>query len=192
MILEVVQYGHPALRQRGARIETITPEIRALAEDMLETMYDYHGVGLAAQQVGRALLLTVLDVREVKDRPSTMQIGGQTVPVAEHMPLVLLNPELTPTSEPVTGPEGCLSFPEIYGEITRPATVRVRAMNLRGEPVEFDCGGLLAKAVQHEVDHLQGILFTDRMTRKAKEELRPDLEALQAETKAALARKQRA
>jgi peptide deformylase len=189
MTLEVVKYGHPALRQRGENIPSITPGIRELAEDMLETMYDARGVGLAAQQVGRALQLTVLDVREVTDRPSTMQIGGQTATVADHMPLVLINPEVTPTSEPVAGPEGCLSFPEMYAEITRPATVRVKALNLKGEPVEFDCGGLLAKAVQHEVDHLQGILFIDRMTRKDKEELKPDMDALQHKTKAALAKK---
>jgi len=192
MILEVVKYGHPTLRQRGERIAAVTPEIRALAEDMLETMYDNRGVGLAAQQVARTLQLTVLDVREVTDRPSTMQIGGQPVTVAEQMPLVLINPEVTPTSEPVTGPEGCLSFPEMYAEITRPATVRVKAQNLKGEPVEFDCGGLLAKAVQHEVDHLQGILFSDRMTMKEREELKPDMDALQQETKAALAKKKKA
>jgi len=192
MILEVVRYGHPTLRQRGERIAAVTPEIRALAEDMLETMYDNRGVGLAAQQVARTLQLTVLDVREVTDRPSTMQVGGQPVTVAEQMPLVLINPEVTPTSEPVTGPEGCLSFPEMYAEITRPATVRVKAQNLKGEPVEFDCGGLLAKAVQHEVDHLQGILFSDRMTMKEREELKPDMDALQQETKAALAKKKKA
>lgn len=189
MTLEVVKYGHPALRQRGENIPSITPGIRELAEHMIETMYDAHGVGLAAQQVGRALQLTVLDVREVTDRPSTMQIGGQTVTAADHMPLVLINPELTPTGEPVTGPEGCLSFPELYADITRPATVRVKALNLKGETIEFDCGGLLAKAVQHEVDHLQGILFIDRMTRKDKEELKPDMDALQQKTKAALAKK---
>jgi peptide deformylase len=192
MILEVVKYGHPALRQRGERVAAITPQIRELAEDMLETMYDAHGVGLAAQQVARALQLTVLDVREVTDRPSTMQVGGQPVTVADHMPLVLINPELTPTGEPFTGPEGCLSFPEMYADITRPVTVRVKALNLKGETIEFDCGGLLAKAVQHEADHLNGILFIDRMTRKDKEELKPDMDALQQKTKAALARKKRA
>ena len=189
MTLEVVNYGHPALRQRGERIPAITPQIRELAENMLETMYDAHGVGLAAQQVGRALQITVLDVREVTDRPSTLQIGGQTVTVADHMPLVLINPEVTPTSEPVTGPEGCLSFPEMYADITRPGTVRVKALNLKGETMEFDCGGLLAKAVQHEVDHLQGILFIDRMARKDRDALKPDLDELQAKTKAALAKK---
>jgi peptide deformylase len=102
------------------------------------------------------------------------------------MPLVLLNPEVKPVGEPVTGTEGCLSFPEIYAEITRPGVVDVRALTLEGKPIEFRCGGLLARVVQHETDHLHGILFIDRMDRKTKEELRFELEDLMAETKAAL------
>jgi peptide deformylase len=188
MVLEVVKYGHPTLRQRGERISAITPEVRAFVEDMLETMYAAHGIGLAAQQVARAWQVTVIDLREVTDRPSTLRVGGQPANVADHMPLVLINPEVTPTGEAVTGPEGCLSFPEIYADITRPGTVHVKALSLKGETFEFDCGGLLAKAVQHEVDHLQGILFIDRMTKKDRDALRPDIEDLQAETKAALAR----
>jgi peptide deformylase len=188
MVLEVVKYGHPTLRQRGERVPAITVEVRAFAEDMLETMYAAHGIGLAAQQVARAWQVTVIDLREVTDRPSTLLVSGQPVNVADHMPLVLINPEVTPTGEAVTGPEGCLSFPEIYADITRPGTVHVKALNLKGETFEFDCGGLLAKAVQHEVDHLQGILFIDRMTKKDRDALRPDIEDLQAETKAALAR----
>jgi peptide deformylase len=99
------------------------------------------------------------------------------------MPLVLINPELTPVGEPVAGPEGCLSFPELYAEITRPEGVDVKAMGIDGERLEFQCGGLLARAVQHETDHLQGILFIDRMDKKTKDELRPELDALQAETR---------
>ena len=189
MALEVVKYGHPVLRQRGEAIKEITAEIRQLAEDMLETMYESHGVGLAAQQVGRALQLTVLDVREVTDRPSTMSVGGKSVPVADYMPLILVNPEVTPVGEPVSGPEGCLSFPEVYADITRPAQARVKATNLKGEPIEFECGGLLSKAIQHEADHLNGILYIDRMTRKDRDELRAEIEALQQKTRAALARK---
>jgi peptide deformylase len=189
MTLEIVKYGHPALRERGQRVAKVTAEIRQLAEDMLETMYAAKGVGLAAPQVGRALQLTVLDVREVTDRPSTMLIGGAEVDVAAQMPLVLLNPEITPTGPSVTGPEGCLSFPEMYADITRPESVRVKGERLKGDTIEFDCGGLLAKAIQHEADHLQGILFIDRMTRASKEELKTELDALQQKTRAALAKK---
>jgi peptide deformylase len=186
MILSVVKYGHPALRQKGARIETITPEIKKLIADMFETMREKNGVGLAAQQIGRALQLTVIDVREAKDRPSTLELKGKPADANEFMPLVLINPELKPVGGPATGGEGCLSFPEIYAEITRPESVDVKALNEKGKPVEFRCGGLLARAIQHEADHLNGILFIDRMERKKKGEFREELDALQAATKAEL------
>jgi peptide deformylase len=186
MILNVVKYGHPALRQKGARIEKVTPEVRKLVADMFETMHASHGIGLAAQQVGKALQLTVIDVREAKDRPSWLELDGKPADVNELMPLVLINPELKPGGEPATGGEGCLSFPEIFAEITRPEMVDVKALNEKGKPVEFRCGGLLARAVQHETDHLNGILFIDRMSRKIKGELRPELDELQAKTKAEL------
>ena len=186
MILKVVKYGTPVLRKKGARIESITPEIKTLIADMLETMYAHKGVGLAAQQVDRALQLTVIDVRGVTDRPSTLELKGQPAELPDHMPMVLINPEVEPVSEPVAGPEGCLSFPEIYAEITRPGGVTVKALNEKGKPIEFRCGGLLARAVQHELDHLHGILFIDRMDKKTKDELRPELERLQIETKAEL------
>ena len=173
MILPVVKYGHPVLRQKGARIESVTPEIKQLIADMFETMAASHGIGLAAQQVGRALQLTVIDVREAaKDRPSTLELKGKAADVAEIMPLVLINPEITPAGEPATGGEGCLSFPEIFADISRPESVDVKALNEKGKPVEFRCGGLLARAVQHETDHLNGILFIDRMERKKKEAFR--------------------
>jgi len=191
MILKVVKYGHPALRQKGARIETITPEIKKLIADMFETMHAYKGVGLAAQQVGVALQLTVIDVRAVTDRPSTLELDGKPADVRDFMPLVLINPVVKPVADSVAGPEGCLSFPEIYADITRPESVDVTAMDEKGKQIQFRCGGLLARAVQHETDHLNGILFIDRMEKKTKEDLRPELEVLQAETKAELLAEQK-
>jgi peptide deformylase len=187
MLLKVVKYGSPVLRKKGAPVESITPEIKKLIADMFETMYAYKGVGLAAQQVAHAVQITVIDVRGVTDRPSTLELKGKPVEVAEMMPLALINPELTPAGETAAGPEGCLSFPEVFAEITRPQFVDVKALNDKGKPIEFRAGGLLARAIQHEWDHLHGILFIDRMDKKTKEELKPDLEALQAETKAELA-----
>jgi peptide deformylase len=184
MILPVVKYGSPVLRQKGAKIESLTPEIKKLIADMFETMQENHGVGLAAQQVGRAVQLTVIDVREVKDRPSWLEINSQPADVNEMMPLVLINPEVTPAGQPMKGSEGCLSFPEIYAEITRPETVDVQALDAKGKPFAFRCGGLLARAVQHESDHLNGILFIDRMEKLVKLELQPELDELQAKTKA--------
>ncbi len=186
MPLLVLKYGSPVLRQKGARIESLTPAIKQLAADMLETMYVYKGIGLAAQQVGMAVQLTVIDVRGVTDRPSSLEWKGKPVDVAAFMPLTLINAEVKPVGGPATGPEGCLSFPEIYADITRPDVVEVKALNLEGKPIEFRCGGLLARVVQHEHDHLHGILFIDRMDRATKADLRPELDRLMAETKAAL------
>src|SRR2546421_1840713 len=108
MILPVAKFGTPVLRAKGARIETVTPTIQKLIADMFETMYAYKGIGLAAQQVGLALQLTVLDVRGVTDRPSTLELNSQPADVHGFMPLVLINPEITfPFDKPtVTGPEG--------------------------------------------------------------------------------------
>jgi len=184
MILEIVKYGEPVLRQKGAKIESVTAEIKKLIADMFETMEANHGVGLAAQQIGRALQLTVIDVRAAqKERPSTLEIDGQPAELDRIMPLVLINPTVKPAAEPAVGSEGCLSFPEIFGEITRPESVEVSALDAKGKPIFFRCGGLLARAVQHETDHLNGILFIDRMERKAKAEIQDELDALQAETK---------
>jgi peptide deformylase len=191
MILEVVKYGHPVLRQKGARVEKINAEIKRLIADMLETMHAARGVGLAAQQVGKALQLTVLDVRGATDRPSTLEREGKEVDVNANMPIILINPEVKPIGENVAGSEGCLSFPEIYGEISRPGMAEIRATNEKGQEIRFHCGGLLARAVQHELDHLNGILFIDRMTRAGKDELKPKLEELQALTKAALKAKKK-
>jgi peptide deformylase len=189
MILEVVKYGHPALRQKGARIEKITPEMQTLIADMFDTMYSAKGVGLAAQQVGRALQLTVVDVRGATERPSTLELDGKEADVLAFMPLVLINPVVKGLGDPVAGSEGCLSFPEIFAEIERPPQAEVRATNQKGEEILFRCGGLLARAIQHELDHLNGILFIDRMARADKAELKPELEKLQADTKAALKKK---
>src|SRR5579863_5299818 len=124
MILKVVKYGNPVLRKKGARVESITPAVKKLVADMFETMYDSRGIGLAAQQVGEALQLTVIDVREASaERPSTLALNGKPADPNEFMPLVLMNPQVKPAGNPAEGPEGCLSFPEIYADISRPETV---------------------------------------------------------------------
>lgn len=155
MILDVVKYGTPILRKKGDRIEEVTPTIKKLIADMFETMYAHKGVGLAAQQVGLALQLTVIDVRGVTDRPSSLELNGQPADVHEFMPLVLINPEIKAVGKPVAGPEGCLSFPEIFAEITRPDIVDVKAMNQDGEQFEFRCGGLLARRSAMRRVHLR-------------------------------------
>ncbi|MSU59452.1 MAG: peptide deformylase [Pedosphaera sp.] len=187
MILEVLKYGHPMLRQKGLRVGSLDAEMKKLIADMFDTMYAAKGVGLAAQQVGHALQITVLDVRPATERPSTIEVDGQPADVLDFMPLVLINPEIKPVGDPVVGPEGCLSFPEMYADISRPEFVDVKATNDKGKTISFRAGGLLSRAIQHEVDHLAGLLFIDRMDKKSKSELRAELDDLQAETKARLA-----
>ena len=181
MILEIVEYGHPALRAKGKRIEKIDDHIRELAQDMLETMVDADGVGLAAQQIGMPMQICVVDVTGVKDRPSAMRIAGKDVDIEEEMPLVLVNPELELFGDSRPGAEGCLSFPGIRGSITRPYSVKVKALNLAGQPIEFEADGLLARAIQHEHDHLHGILFIDRMSAKERKEVEPEIEEIRAQ-----------
>ncbi len=191
MKLPVVTYGHPVLRQKGARVEKINSEIERLIQDMFDTMYEAKGVGLAAQQVGRALQITVLDVREATERPSTLEIKGQSADPASLMPLVLINPEWKPLNEPVEGAEGCLSFPEIYADIWRPERIEVTGLNQKGERITFRCGGLLARAIQHEYDHLHGILFIDKMDKPTLKKLKPELDGLVYSTKNALKKSRR-
>ena len=186
MPLEITKYGNPVLRQKGARIEKVTPEIEKLIKEMFETMYAAHGVGLAAQQIGKALQLCVIDVSEVEDRPSTLELNGQPADVKAFMPLALINPEIKQLGKDAEGAEGCLSFPEMYSKITRPESVEVKALNAKGQEISFKAGGLLSRTIQHEVDHLNGVLFIDRMQKADKEELKPELDDLQRKTKAAL------
>ena len=183
MKLAIRKYGDPVLRAKGRRIEEVDDDIRALAENMLETMQAANGVGLAAQQVGHALQLTVLDVSQVEDRPSTMKLNGKSVPDLEaEMPLVLLNPVVRLGEETELGSEGCLSFPEVTADIERAITVELEAETLEGDGLRIEATGLLARALQHEVDHLNGILFIDRMSSAAKASHSSRLKRLQKES----------
>lgn len=177
----IVKYGDPVLRAKGRRVAEVTEEIRALAADMIETMEAANGVGLAAQQVGEALQLTVLDVSRSEDRPSTLKLNGEDVDPNTAMPMVLLNPKLSLGKETVIGVEGCLSFPEITAEIRRAEKVVAQAETLEGETLEIEATGLLARALQHETDHLHGVLFIDRMSSATKATLASRLKRMQKE-----------
>jgi peptide deformylase len=182
MRLRILQYGSPVLRAKGSRIEEIDDRIRQLAANMIETMRAANGVGLAAQQIGQALQLTVVDVSQVEDRPSTLKVNGQEVDPRAASPLVLVNPEIVLGSETSIALEGCLSFPEITGDIERSEKVQARALTLEGTEMELEATGLFARALQHEVDHLNGILFIDRMNSAAKVALASRLKRMQKET----------
>jgi len=183
MILQILEYGDPILRAKGKPIENVDDRIRELAANMVETMHAANGVGLAAQQVGEALQLTVLDVSLVEDRPSTLKLDGKDVDPKTTMPLVLINPEVELRGAIEVGVEGCLSFPEITGDIERAKSVIVRAQTLEGGIIEIEASGFLARAIQHEGDHLNGILFIDRMNSAAKAALSSRLKRLQKETR---------
>jgi peptide deformylase len=183
MILPIQEYGDPILRAKGKPIENIDDRIRELAANMIETMHAANGVGLAAQQVGEPLQLTVLDVSLVEDRPSTLKLDGKDVDPKSAMPLVLINPEVELRGATEVGVEGCLSFPEITGDIERAKSVILRAQTLEGGIVEIEASGFLARAIQHEGDHLNGILFIDRMNSAAKAALSSRLKRLQKETR---------
>jgi peptide deformylase len=180
MVLEIVKYGNPVLRAKGVKIEEVDEKIRALSNDMLETMRAANGVGLAAQQIGMPLQLAVIDVTDIDDRPSEMFVAGKPVDLTAYMPMVLLNPVVELGGEKEDGTEGCLSFPDLSAEIRRSLKVKTTAKLLDGTVLEFESSGLLARAIQHEVDHLNG----DRMSAAAKAALSGKLKRLQRETRA--------
>lgn len=159
----VILLGHPVLRAKAEPIAEIDDVVRRLADEMLETMDALQGCGLAANQVGVARRIIALDTRGAKNRPSVLRISGKSRPVHKYMPMILINPEIEHGEEREIDYEGCLSIPGTQGDVERARTVRVRGQKLDGTFFEFEAGGLLARALQHEVDHLNGILFIDHL-----------------------------
>ena len=148
MVRTILHYPDKRLREKGKKIEAVTPELRRLIDDMAETMYAAPGVGLAATQIGELLQLFIIDIAD-NDEPSDLR--------------VFINPEILETTGEVTWPEGCLSFPGVTEDIDRAAHIRVRALDKNGKSFEIEADGLLAVAIQHEYDHLQGLLMIDHM-----------------------------
>lgn len=179
MLLKVVKYGDPVLRQRGADVTAFDKSLAAFASDMLETMMANEGIGLASQQVGQARRLFVADLLSRTPEAEKITLDGKTVPPALLMPFVAVNPEVEYLpGEKRTVEEGCLSFPEIRGNVNRPWAVRLRYQDLQGKPHVLETSGLFARVIQHEFDHVEGVLFIDRMDPKYVEELEPDLKKL--------------
>lgn len=186
MSLKLVHYNEPILRRKGAKVERFDAALRRLVQDMVDTMRAAQGIGLAAQQVDHALQLCVVDVREEHDT-FEWRLDGARTPLDLIMPLALANPVVTPAPGAVAerAEEGCLSFPGIRGEVERPETIRVAFQDAHGVPHELTCGGLLARCIQHEADHLNGVLFIDRMKRRVRAPLEADLDALAKATRSA-------
>jgi len=184
MILKIVSYGHPALRVKGKNVAKINKRVLRLVADMTETVIDANGIGLAAQQVGFPLQLFVLNLPGDQSRLNAMFPMVGSVPPKLLMPVAVVNPEIEPYGEVVYALEGCLSFPVIEGSypiqglVPRPSCVFLCAQDLEGKKMEFHSTGLLARVIQHEFDHLQGVLFIDRMDPSTLEELKPAVERL--------------
>jgi len=168
MVLPIVLYGDPVLRTKGKLVTEVTPELRQFAADMLETMYDARGVGLAAQQVGVAIQLAVVDVSHDPQCVSYLRVDGMDTPMSEIMPLVFVNPRLEFGKAKATSEEGCLSFPDVRENIRRSSDLIATLTLLDGRTIVLETDGLLSRAIQHETDHLNGILFIDRVSAAAK------------------------
>ena len=159
MALKVYKYGEAVLRERAQPVAIVTDELRNLAEEMIDTMHKARGVGLAAQQVGRLEKMCVIDIPEGCEEPEDELFNA---PVA--MPLKLFNPEITAQEGSQHDKEGCLSFPGIGGSITRAQQVTCQYLDEENRPQIMMARGFLARALQHEIDHLNGILYVDHMS----------------------------
>ena len=169
MILRVTQYGEPILRKVGDLITDFNEELAQLADDMVDTMYHQEGIGLAAQQVGKDLQICVIDVRPPVGAsvPFYYKYDAKQPPLELIMPMALLNPKVSiiDKTEDVYE-EGCLSFPAVNGKVARPVCVRCEFQDTEGTPHVLEADGLLGRCVLHEVDHLNGKLFIDRMDKR--------------------------
>lgn len=166
--MPIVRYPAQVLRVKCRAVTEVTERHRKLAADMLETMRDAHGVGLAAPQVGVDEQLAVIDVSHDPECVSHLRVNGEDRVMTEFMPIVFLNPRIEGGKTKESGEEGCLSIPELRARVTRPAGIKVTYETLDGETVVVETDGLLARAFQHEIDHLNGVLFIDRVSAAAK------------------------
>lgn len=156
---EILTVPHPVLKQVSKPVDKVDDALRALMDDMLETMYEAPGIGLAAVQIGEPVRVIVMDLQE---KPEGAEPDAEGV----KNPRYFVNPEIVWKSEELAPyEEGCLSVPEVYDEVLRPAKVKLRYLNYQGEQVEEDAEGLFATCIQHEMDHLEGVLFIDHLSR---------------------------
>lgn len=190
MALRIVHYNEPVLRAKGEKVTVFDAALGRLVQEMIDTMHDAGGIGLAAQQIGRPLQLCVVDLREA-DAEFSWELDGARPPLDLFMPLTLANPQIavaSGTAETVYE-EGCLSFPKIRGDVTRPDAITVKFQDERGVPHTLSCTGLFSRCIQHEVDHLNGVLFIERMDKKTRAKIEDEVKALAKETKSGAGRK---
>ena len=181
MPLPIIQYGNPILRQQCRPVELVDESILTLVAEMLETMVDANGVGLAAPQVGSDLRLAVIDVSHDPECVSYLKVNGEDAELGNIMPLIFINPTLEYGQEKDIAFEGCLSIQGIRCEVRRPMDVKANLPQLDGSTLILETDGLLARALQHEIDHLNGILFTDRLSAVGKVSVKNRLKRLLTE-----------
>ena len=185
MVLPIVHFNSPILRKKGVKVPACDAALAKLAADMVDTRHHAEGIGLAAQQIGQAIQLCVLDLRQTQSE-FDWEYDGTRPPLELFMPLTVVNPVVTSVPEPTTSyEEGCLSFPGIRGDVVRPDEITVKFQDVTGVPHTLHCNGLLARCVLHEYDHLQGILFIERMAKDVLAAIDPELKALKKETREA-------
>lgn len=180
MLLEIAQYGSPVLKEKCRPVEHLDDSLKTLAENMLETMYAAEGIGLAAPQVNIPVQLVVIDIPAEEESVTWLKVDGEDKELSDIMPLVFVNPVLEPYGPMHPFHEGCLSVLKIRASVVRPDFVKATLTLLGGKRVTIDCNGLLARCLQHECDHLNGILFVERVSSAQKITLRNKLKRLAA------------
>ena len=174
MTLDIVKYGSGILREKARPVPVVTQELVRLAEDMIDTMHKARGVGLAAEQVGRTEAVCVIDVPEsCEDDDATREFNAQVT-----MPLVMFNPVVVSSEGEQEGKEGCLSFPNMSAPLVRPAQVTCQYIDAAGMPQMATVRGFLARAVLHETDHLNGVLYVDRLAEAERSAMEKKLQKL--------------
>jgi peptide deformylase len=187
MILRITQYGEAILHQPGEKITRFDAGLAAFSRDLLDTMVAGDGIGLAAQQVGRALRMFVADLRSRAKEVKEVRHDGKIIPTQLLLPLIVVNPVVEFLGKETRAVnEGCLSFPEIRGDVVRPLAVRLNYQDIKGQRHVLETSGLLARVIQHEFDHNEGVLFIDRMDADHLAEIEPELKKLKRQTRAAM------
>ncbi len=180
MIRPIVQYGAPILRTRCRPVREVDARVKELVADMIETMRDALGIGLAAPQVGEGLRLAVVDTSHDPRSFSYLRVNGEERALESLMPLVFMNPEIEGEGAIHAEEEGCLSIKDVRAKVPRPEAIRGRLTLVDGSRINLETDGLLARAIQHETDHLNGVLFVDRLSAAAKLSIRGRLKRLKA------------
>lgn len=164
MVLEILKFPDSRLRKKGVAVTSVTPDLKTLAENMIETMYHESGIGLAAPQVGESIRLLVIDTRPTDDDGKVVLDNLTELERQVQQPLVIFNPEIIEAHSKTTYEEGCLSVPGFYETVERHQYVEVKGLDAEGNELLIKTDGLLAICLQHEMDHLEGKLFIDRLS----------------------------